>query len=59
MGLGFAAGGLFAAFATLAVDMLKAGDFAGIGPLQQIALIGAGILLVTGLTLIPLGNRPA
>lgn len=59
MGLSLAAGGLFATFAILAVDMLKAGNFAGIGPMQQIALTGAGILLLTGLALIPLGNRPA
>ena len=59
MGLGFAAGGLVALLAILAVDLLNAGNFEGIGPMQRIALIAAGLLFLVGLTLIPFGNRPA
>ena len=59
MGLGFAAGGLVALLAILAVDLLNAGNFEGIGPMQRLALIAAGLLFLVGLTLIPFGNRPA
>jgi hypothetical protein len=59
MGLGFAAGGLVALIAILAVDLLKAGNFEGIGPVQRMALIAAGLLFLAGLTLIPFGDKPA
>ena len=59
LGLGFAAGGFLAVIAVLAVDLLKAGNFEGIGPMQRLALNAASILFVVGLTLIPFGNRPA
>ena len=59
MGLGFAAGGLVALLAVLAVDLLKVGNFEGIGPMQRMALIAAGLLFVVGLTLIPFSDRPA
>jgi hypothetical protein len=59
MGLGFAAVGLIALLAILAVDLLKAGNYEGIGPMQRMALIAAGLLFLTGLSLIPFGNRPA
>jgi hypothetical protein len=59
LGFGLSGIGLIAAFSILAVDWLGAGDFQGIGPLQRITFAGATLLLVLGLTLIPLGNRPA
>ncbi len=59
LGLGMSAVGFVAFLAILAIDFLKAGKFEGIGPTQQIALIGAGLLMLLGLTLIPLGNKPA
>jgi len=59
MGLGFTAVGLVAVLAILAVDLLQAGNFEGIGPMQRMALIAAGLLFLVGLTLIPFGNRPA
>lgn len=43
----------------LAIDFLGAGQFQGIGPAQQLALAGAGLLLLLGLSLLPLGDRPA
>lgn len=42
-----------------AVEWFEAGNFQGIGPLQRIALIVAMAILLLGITLIPLGNRPA
>ena len=43
----------------LAMDVVGAGNEAGIGPLQRLALLAAGALVLFGLTLIPLGSRPA
>ena len=59
LGAGLAGLSIIAMIAILAVDWLSAGNFQGVGPLQRIALIGAAIILIVGLTLIPLGNRPA
>ena len=41
------------------LDFAGAGQFQGIGPTQQLALVGAGIAIVIGITLLPLGDRPA
>lgn len=44
---------------SLGVDLVGAGKFNGLGPAQQ-QLIGAGVLIALfGLTLLPLGDRPA
>ena len=43
----------------MAIEWLGAGNFQGIGPLQRLALIGAGAIVLVGISLIPLGNRPA
>jgi hypothetical protein len=59
--LGFlcvAVGGL-ALVGILGIDVLDAGREGGIGPAQRIALGGAFMLIVIGLTLIPLGDTPA
>lgn len=42
-----------------AVEWLEAGNFQGIGPLQRIALVVALAILILGVSLIPLGDRPA
>ncbi len=53
-----AAGAALAVF-TLAADLVGAGRFNGLGPAQQPAL-GLGLLLLLfGVTLLPLGDRPA
>ena len=41
------------------VDLLGAGRYAGVGPLQKGALALGGLLIAVGWTLLPLGNRPA
>jgi len=43
----------------LAIDLLDMGRQGGIGPVQRIALGGCAALVVVGLTLLPLGRRPA
>jgi hypothetical protein len=59
LGVGISAIGLLFALGIFAVDLLGAGNEAGIGPLQRLALLVASALFILGLTLIPLGNRPA
>ncbi len=56
--LSLGAGGLVVA-ATLAADLVGAGRFGGLGPAQQQALAGGVVLVVFGLSLLPLGHRPA
>jgi hypothetical protein len=51
--------GLLLAGASLGADWVGAGRFQGLGPAQQQALGGAGLLIVFGLSLWPLGHRPA
>jgi hypothetical protein len=45
--------------ASLAADFLGAGRFAGLGPAQLQALGAGALLILFGLTLLPLGDRPA
>ncbi len=59
LGLIFILLGVGAAVAMFAMDMLGAGQFQGIGPAQRRALIVAALAVVVGLTLLPLGDRPA
>ena len=59
LGIGFILLGLVAIIATFAVDWLGAGNFQGVGPAQRAALIGTGLVIVVGITLLPLGDRPA
>ena len=51
--------GALVVVATLAADLVGAGRFGGLGPAQQQALAGGAVLIVFGLSLLPLGHRPA
>ena len=44
---------------TMGVDLINAGKWSGLGPAQQLAIAVGLIVSLVGLTLIPLGNRPA
>jgi hypothetical protein len=59
LGFGITAVGLLVTLGILAMDWVGAGNETGIGPLQRLALLAAGASIIVGLTLIPLGNRPA
>lgn len=59
LGLLFIATGAAGAVAIFAVDLVGAGRFQGIGPAQRAALAAAALLIVLGVTLLPLGDRPA
>ena len=51
--------GMAIAGATLAVDLIGAGKWGGLGPAQQLAIVVGAALSFIGLSLIPLGDRPA
>jgi hypothetical protein len=51
--------GLISLAAVLGIDVLSAGRFQGIGPIQRLALVPGGLSALVGLTLLPLGDRPA
>ena len=59
LGLLIVLGGAALAAVTLAVNIFGLGRFNGIGPAKQLALIAAGTIILFGLSLLPLGNRPA
>jgi len=59
LGLIFLAIGVFGSIAIFAVDWLGAGEFQGIGPAQRVALLAAAGVALLGLTLLPLGDKPA
>jgi hypothetical protein len=59
MGILLALLGLALVLGALAVDLLGAGKWGGIGPAQRSAIIAGAIVCFFGLTLLPLGNRPA
>ena len=55
----FVLAGAALSLAALSIDLVRAGRFMGFGPVQQQAL-GVGLLLLLfGLSLLPLGHRPA
>lgn len=41
------------------IDLIGAGQFNGIGPTQRLGLLAAGAVILVGLTLLPLGDKPA
>lgn len=53
------AGGVIAALAVLLVDVFRAGAFVGLGPAQLLALGGCALVILLGLSLLPLGDRLA
>lgn len=55
----FCLSGVGLALATFGIDLIGAGQFGGLGPLQQKVLMGAGALVLFGCTLLPLGHRLA
>ena len=51
--------GLLAIAGSFVNDLLGGGDFQGVGPTQKLALIGAGLVILLGLSLLPFGDKPA
>ena len=44
---------------SFSVDLIGAGQFTGLGPAQKQAISGGIVLVLFGLSLLPLGHRPA
>jgi hypothetical protein len=59
LGLFMIVGGALGFVAILAIDALDMGREGGIGPTQRIALGACVLLVVVGVTLLPLGRQPA
>lgn len=51
--------GVLAIVGSFVNDLFGGGDFQGIGPTQKLALIGAGLVVLIGLSLLPFGDKPA
>ncbi len=59
LGIGFILIGVAAIVGMFGMDLVGAGQFQGIGPAQQKALLAAGVVILVGLMLLPLGDKPA
>jgi hypothetical protein len=59
LGIGFILMGTAGMVGLFAWDFLGRAEFRGIGPTQLVAMAGMGLLILVGITLLPLGNRPA
>lgn len=59
LGLIFIALGGMGAVGSFLIDLVRANDYAGIGPTQRLGLFAAAALIFVGLTLLPFGNKPA
>jgi hypothetical protein len=55
----FILAGLLAIAGPFLADLLGAGGYQGVGPAQLRLLLGGLLALLVGLSLLPLGNRPA
>ena len=40
-------------------DLTGSAEFEGIGPTQRLAILAAGAVILVGMTLLPLGDKPA
>jgi hypothetical protein len=51
--------GLALAVGALAVDLVGAGKWGGLGPAQRLAISAGVAVCLVGLSLLPLGDKPA
>lgn len=59
LGLGFIAAGLVIGLGIAGVDFIGAGRSPEFGPTQRLGLGVAAAIILLGVTLLPLGQRPA
>ena len=59
LGILFILLGTLAILGSLAMDLVGGGQFSGIGPAQFKAMLASGVIILVGMTLLPLGDRPA
>jgi hypothetical protein len=59
LGISMILAGVLGTMLLFVLDWLGTSDFVGIGPTQRMLLLLAGSVILVGLTLLPLGDRPA
>lgn len=59
LGILMIAAGLGLVLLLFAADLLGTSQFNGVGPVQRLAVGAALVTILIGLTLLPLGDRPA
>ena len=59
VGIALALFGMVATAGVMAVDIVGAGKWGGMGPAQSLAVRAAFGVFLIGLSLVPLGDRPA
>lgn len=59
LGLVFIGLGILAIVGLFGMDLIGAGQFQGVGPAQKQAMLVAGVVILVGATLVPLGDKPA
>ncbi len=59
VGVGLALLGLLAVAAILVADRIGAGHWGGVGPFQRNLIVAGVVVILVGLSLIPLGDKPA
>jgi hypothetical protein len=59
LGILFIGVGVLAILGMFGMDLVGAGQFNGIGPAQQKGMMVSAVVIVLGLTLVPLGDKPA
>ena len=59
LGILFIGVGVLAILGMFGMDLVGAGQFNGIGPAQQKGMMVSAAVILLGLTLVPLGDKPA
>jgi hypothetical protein len=59
LGIGFIIIGILGVAVMFVRDLTGSAEFEGIGPTQRLAIVGGGVIILIGLSLLPFGDRPA
>lgn len=59
LGIILLVGGIIGLIGLLGLDLIGAGREGGIGPAQRAGIAGMIVIILVGISLIPLGDRPA
>lgn len=59
LGIGLVLASITGVVGLILYDLVGLAEFSGVGPLQRNIYIAAAIMLLLGLSLIPLGDKPA
>jgi hypothetical protein len=59
LGIGFIIIGILGVAVMFVRDLTGSAEFGGIGPTQRLAIVGGGVIILIGLSLLPFGDRPA